>query len=145
MRQHSVKNTEALLQRQNVAQRAIALNKINQQVKQALDCQDQCRVANYRQGILVIELASSSWTWRLNYQKNQLIKDLRNQGLPNLKNIEFTINPELNTLNDSSEHTNQRKPISSQTADHLTEIKHLASSKLSERLERLANLAQKKR
>ncbi len=145
MRPSRMKNTDALLQRQNIAQRAVALNRINTQVQKMIECQDQCRVANYRQGILILELSSSHWTWRLNYQKSHLIAHLKDNGLPNLKEIEFVINPSLMTATPHSEIPFERKPISEKTADNLNEVKKHASNKLQERLDNLAKLAKKKR
>jgi hypothetical protein len=145
MRPSRMKNTDALLQRQNIAQRAVALNRINTQVQKMIECQDQCRVANYRQGILILELSSSHWTWRLNYQKSHLMEHLKTNGLPNLKNIEFVINPALMTAILEPEAIFHRKPISEETADKLNDIKKYASNKLQDRLNNLAKLAKKKR
>jgi hypothetical protein len=53
----------------------------------------RCRVANYRQGVLVIETANASWLLRLRYEQQRLLSAIRQHSLPALAAIEFMINP----------------------------------------------------
>jgi len=80
---------------QNVQQRAIALNKLNRAVQGIIPVQlhPWCRVANFRQGILVIETANASWLMRLRYEQSSLLSALRAQILPSLTSIDIRINP----------------------------------------------------
>lgn len=57
----------------NVQQRAAALLKLNRAVKGLLPAQlhPWCRVANFRQGVLVLETANASWMMRLRYETSR--------------------------------------------------------------------------
>lgn len=81
----------------NVQQRATALLKLNRAVKGLLPSQLQpwCRVANYRQSVLVLETANASWLMRLRYEQPALLSALRAQILPSLSSIDIRINPSL--------------------------------------------------
>lgn len=80
-----------------IQRNAIAINKLNKAVKALLpsELKPMCRVANYRNCILVIEVANASWMTRLNYEKLQLLSALRNSILPSLSSIDIRINPVL--------------------------------------------------
>lgn len=82
---------------QNVQQRAVALLKLNRAVKGLLPAplHPWCRVANFRQGILVLETANASWMMRLRYEQPALLSALRAQILPSLSSIDIRINPAL--------------------------------------------------
>lgn len=79
----------------NVQQRAVALLKLNRAVKGLLPAplHPWCRVANFRQGILVLETANASWMMRLRYEQPALLSALRAQILPSLSSIDIRINP----------------------------------------------------
>lgn len=81
----------------NVQQRAVALLKLNRAVKGLLPAplHPWCRVANFRQGILVLETANASWMMRLRYEQPALLSALRAQILPSLSSIDIRINPAL--------------------------------------------------
>ena len=81
----------------NVQQRAVALLKLNRAVKGLLPAplHPRCRVANFRQGILVLETANASWMMRLRYEQPALLSALRAQILPSLSSIDIRINPAL--------------------------------------------------
>lgn len=132
---------------------AQAINKLNQAVKGLLpsELKPMCRVANYRNCILVIEVANASWMTRLNYEKLHLISALRNSILPSLSSIDIRINPVLmqkkvenSSLNNQTVKTHQvpnNRKISTETAKHLLRLAENSSKGLKERLERLAALA----
>ncbi len=125
MRDHRPQTTASLLddsQLGNIQQRAIALSKLNKAVKQHLDCSDYCRVSNYRQGTLIIETASAAWSMRLNYERNNLIRKLREKLLPQLTNIEVKVNPALAAVERKQEDKAPdivQKPISPLAAQYL--------------------------
>ncbi|CNE33514.1 DUF721 domain-containing protein [Yersinia mollaretii] len=138
----------------NVQQRATALLKLNRAVKGLLPSQLQpwCRVANYRQSVLVLETANASWLMRLRYEQPALLSALRAQILPSLSSIDIRINPSLmakghNLTQDaakSSENLGKSPPLRHLSLESAKELRGLASrspERLRIILERLAALA----
>ena len=138
---------------QYVQQRATALNKLNRTVKSILPAQlhPWCRVANFRQGILVIEIANASWLMRLRYEQSSLLSALRAQILPSLTSIDIRINPSLaakggKIAQENSTQTKEtEKPpvrqLSEQSAELLRSVASQSPEKLKKILERLASRA----
>ncbi|MWP49748.1 MULTISPECIES: DUF721 domain-containing protein [unclassified Gilliamella] len=60
-----------------------------------LPLSEQCRVANYRQGILILEVSTASWLTRLKYEQSNLISEIRKTVLPSLSSIQYLINPNI--------------------------------------------------
>ncbi|MDO6706452.1 DUF721 domain-containing protein [Photobacterium sp. 1_MG-2023] len=149
MRDHRPQTTASLLDDEttlgNIQQRAIALHKLNSKVQACLQCAQACRVSNYRQGVLIIEVASAAWSMRLNYERNQLIKQLREQMLPQLQDLKVTINPSLAADPPKASQTPvlKRKPISDKAAAALLKTAQDAPAKIKARLERIAALSKK--
>lgn len=136
----------------SVQQRATALLKLNRAVKGLLPAQlhPWCRVANYRQGILVLETANASWMMRLRYEQSTLLSALRAQILPSLSAIDIRINPSLmakaEAATQKSSVVEQEKQevfrqLSPQSADVLRGVAERSPEKLKKALERLAALA----
>lgn len=139
----------------NVQQRAIALIKLNKAVKALLPKQlhEFCRVANYRQGILVLEVANASWLTLLRYEQQTLLSTLRGEILPSLVSIDIKINPKLSTNKQTAENLVHRyipestkddvpiRQLSEQSAKQLKELAARSPKRLKEKLERLAALA----
>ena len=138
----------------NVQQRAAALLKLNRAVKGLLPApmQPWCRVGNYRQGVLVLEIANASWMMRLRYEQPALLSALRAQILPSLSSIDIRINPSLMAkMENASQIAEKNKAIaaesmpvrhlSSQSADELRGLASRSPEKLRKALERLADLA----
>ncbi|WP_305830261.1 DUF721 domain-containing protein [Photobacterium leiognathi] len=151
MRDHRPQTTGDILEEtglNNIQQRAIALSQLNKAVKQHVNCAEHCRVSNYRQGILIIETASAAWSMRLNYERHQLIMKLREKLLPKLQDIEIKVNPALAAIQEQKQNKTPdivQKPISDVAAQHLLATAATAPDKVKKRLERLAQLAMKKR
>lgn len=137
-----------------VQQRAVALLKLNRAVKSLLptSMQQCCRVGNYRQSILVLEVANASWMMRLRYEQPALLSALRAQILPSLSSIDIRINPALmvkmenstqNTIkNTGSSHLEApMRQLSAQSAEELRGLASRSPEKLRKALERLAELA----
>jgi hypothetical protein len=137
-----------------VQQRAAALLKLNRAVKGLLPApmQPWCRVGNYRQGVLVLEIANASWMMRLRYEQPALLSALRAQILPSLSSIDIRINPSLMAkMENASQIAIKNKAIASESmpvrhlsAQSAEELRGLASrspEKLRKALERLAELA----
>nr|WP_113864969.1 DUF721 domain-containing protein [Brenneria salicis]NMN90603.1 hypothetical protein [Brenneria salicis ATCC 15712 = DSM 30166]RBP66903.1 hypothetical protein DES54_102113 [Brenneria salicis ATCC 15712 = DSM 30166]RLM32121.1 hypothetical protein BHG07_01720 [Brenneria salicis ATCC 15712 = DSM 30166] len=138
----------------DVQQRAIALLKLNRAVRGLLPAQlhPWCRVANYRQGLLVLETANANWLMRLRYEQPALISALRAQILPSLASIDIRINPSLAAKGHEilkippalSGNETQSKPLrqlSEQSAETLRSLAGHSPEKLRKILERLASLA----
>ncbi|PWC21747.1 DUF721 domain-containing protein [Brenneria roseae subsp. roseae] len=138
----------------DVQQRAIALLKLNRAVRGLLPAQlhPWCRVANYRQGLLILETANANWLMRLRYEQPALLSALRAQILPSLASIDIRINPSLAAKgheilkNNDTTSTNEteNKPLrqlSEQSAKTLRSLAGHSPEKLRKILERLASLA----
>ena len=138
---------------QNIQQRAVALLRLNRAVKGILPAtlHPWCRVANFRQGILIIETANASWLMRLRYEQPALLSALRAQILPSLISIDIRINPSLagkgaeivqenNNQTESSENEVNRQ-LSEHSAEALREVAKRSPEKLKQAIERLASLA----
>ncbi|WP_318483924.1 DUF721 domain-containing protein [Photobacterium leiognathi] len=151
MRDHRPQTTGDILEEtglNNIQQRAIALSQLNKAVKQHVNGAEHCRVSNYRHGILIIETASAAWSMRLNYERHQLIMKLREKLLPKLQDIEIKVNPALAAIQEQKQNKIPdivQKPISDVAAQHLLATAATAPDKVKKRLERLAQLAMKKR
>lgn len=149
----STANKEVL---HSIQQRAIALAKLNQAVKELLPPQlhPWCRVANLRQGTLVLETTNASWMMRLRYEQSHLLSALRAQILPSLSSIDIRINPALmakegNQIQLAEKKTQNSQPesslrhLSQESADELRRLAARSSDCLRKKLERLAALAGK--
>jgi len=138
-----------------IQERAIALLKLNQAVAALLPApmQPWCRVANFRQGVLVLEAANASWMMRLRYEQSRILSALRAQILPSLSSIDIRINPTLATKGqlitqnsgearkkNQGEEINKRR-LSPQSAEAIRHLAARSPEKLQKLLERLAGLA----
>lgn len=144
--------TEGQSMLQSIQQRAIALNKLNRALQGIIPAQlhPWCRVANFRQGVLVLETANASWMMRLRYEQSSLLSALRAQILPSLTSIDIRINPTLaakaqeNVQESSDRHQkeqSQGRQLSEQSAEILRGVASRSPEKLKKTLERLALLA----
>ncbi|HEY1844242.1 MAG TPA: DciA family protein [Buttiauxella sp.] len=143
--------TQSVLQ--NVQQRAAALLKLNRAVRGIIPAQlhPWCRVANFRQGILVLETANASWLMRLRYEQATLLSALRAQILPSLTSIDIRINPSLAAIGQESVQESSiqtaggkyevNRELSEQSAEALREVAKRSPEKLRAAIERLASLA----
>ncbi len=127
-----------------IQQKASQLQLINHFLTNNLlpGCDDYCRVANLRQGILVIEVASGAWATRLQQLRIEFMAQIRQQIIPTLLSIEIKVNPALFVKAEPAK-PNTRK-ISQQTAEHLESLAEQAPAGLAATLLRLAKLARRK-
>lgn len=131
-----------------IQERGKALSTLNHLLNRLLPppLAEQCRVANYRLGILIIEVSSASWLTRLRYEQEKLRSQLRQNGLSGLASIQFKINPELNRnrceLHCDDAAVYQRK-ITPQSAEMLLALADNCSPKLKSSLIKLAKHATK--
>lgn len=129
-----------------IQQKAGQLQVINQFLTTQLipGSEEYCRVANLRQGILVIEVASGVWKTRLMQLSQSILSQMQQQISPSLNAIELRVNPELFNEQPEKPKPNPRK-ISENTAQHLTVLAESAPPKLAATLSRLAKLANRDR
>lgn len=128
----------------NIRTKANLLFSLNQEVHRILpQSKNICRVANYRNGILVLECASAAWVTRLNYDRQYLLSSLRQTQLSALTTIEIKVNPEL-----AAATREQHKPIaatgaslSTQAAAGLINLASFTPEKIATRLRKIAKLA----
>lgn len=137
---------------QSIQQRAIALNKLNRALQGIIPAQlhPWCRVANFRQGVLVLETANASWMMRLRYEQSSLLSALRAQILPSLTSIDIRINPTMAAKAQENAQENSVRPVkennlgrqlSEESAEILRGVASRSPEKLKKTLERLALLA----
>ncbi|MBG2710926.1 DUF721 domain-containing protein [Proteus mirabilis] len=136
---------------QLIQQRATILLKLNRAVMALLPVplRDKCRVANYRNAILIIEVANASWLTRLRYETPSLLSALRQEILPSLSSIDIKINPSLGVKQGKrslisslkEQEPKKKRHLSLESAQSLKCLAEKSPKKLRERLERLAALA----
>lgn len=136
---------------QLIQQRATILLKLNRAVIALLPSplQGKCRVANYRNAILIIEVINASWLTRLRYELPSLLSALRQEILPSLSSIDIKINPALRTKEEKrslvssikEQDAKKRRYLSLESAQSLKYLAEKSPKKLREKLERLAALA----
>ncbi|CAK9886028.1 MAG: hypothetical protein XXXJIFNMEKO3_02452 [Candidatus Erwinia impunctatus] len=148
--EHLFESLEGQSSLQLIQQRAVALNKLNKAVKALLPAplHPWCRVANFRQAILVIETANANWLMRLRYEQSSLQSALRAEILPSLASIDIRINPSLsvkrqenmqkNTLSVQSDIRKTHRKMSESSAASLRSVASRSPEKLKKVLERLA-------
>ncbi|SLM64603.1 MULTISPECIES: DUF721 domain-containing protein [Dickeya] len=138
---------------QDIQQRAVALLKLNRAVQSLLPAalHPFCRVANYRQGMLILETTSANWLMRLRYEQPTILSALRAQILPSLVAIDIRINPALAAKVHENESHHMTKAIaaatptarilSAQSAEILKSLAEQSPEGLQKILKRLASLA----
>lgn len=127
-----------------IQQKAGQLQVINQFLTHELipGSDEYCRVANLRQGILIIEVASGVWKTRLLQLSNSILENMREHVSPSLQSIELIVNPVLFNEKKEVVKPNPRR-ISHDTAQHLMSVAQDAPPELAATLKRLANLAKR--
>ena len=136
----------ALLSKLN--ERAVALSQLTKVIDELLPTplNQQYRVANYRQGVLILEVSSASWLTRLKYEQGNLLSGIRQKILPSLSSIQYKINPTIATNYSqsvilSAKNVKISNVISKQTAIYLNAVAEQSPDKLKKQLIKLANHA----
>ncbi|OTQ36815.1 DUF721 domain-containing protein [Gilliamella apis] len=131
-----------------IKDRTIALSQLTKIIDELLPPPliQQYRVANYRQGVLILEVSSASWLTRLKYEQGNLLSGIRQKILPSLSSIQYKINPTIATNYSQSvilsdKNVKISNVISKQTAIYLNAIAEQAPDKLKKQLIKLANHA----
>jgi hypothetical protein len=127
-----------------IQQKAGQLQVINQFLTNELipGSHEYCRVANLRQGILIIEVASGVWKTRLMQLSSSILEHMRQHVSPSLNSIELKVNPALFNEKPPELKPNPRK-ISNDTAQHLKALAEHAPPEMAATLKRLASLAKR--
>lgn len=149
MRDHRPKSASDLMgssKLSSIQQHATELAQLNALLKPLLPkgTAPLVRVANLRQGFLMLEAASAAIKMKLDYERLAILSELRRQGFARLSGIEVTINPAIyrddQATKDSDEKVKMRE-VSPFTAEILTAVASHASPKVKQRLEAIAKLA----
>ncbi|MBW8185757.1 DUF721 domain-containing protein [Shewanella nanhaiensis] len=129
----------------NIAEKAELLMHLDYYVKQVLTgpVSEQLKVANFRQGVLVIETTTAAWAARINFQKTKVLQQLQAETLPMLSAIEVKVNPSL--LMYATKAKENHNQITQTAATHIEALAEHAEGSLAIKLKRLAALASRSR
>ncbi len=131
---------------QQHAQEIIEINHILQTLLPK-GIQPHVRAANLRGGHLVLEAASGSIKMKVEYDRLNILNQLRNKGFGKLISIEIKINPSIyrtkNGATEDQKEATPRPPLSENAAAALMMVAQSANPKVKKRLENLAKLAKK--
>ncbi|NUF50050.1 DUF721 domain-containing protein [Gilliamella sp. ESL0250] len=131
-----------------IQERTNALKTLAKEVNDLLPSplNQQCRVANYREGVLILEVSTAGWLTRLKYEQSNLISEIRKNILPSLSSIQYQINPDISVkLSHRHSQTVKSSLVSSvmtaKSAMFLYALAENAPDKLKKQLIKLANHA----
>ncbi|TKB51277.1 DUF721 domain-containing protein [Ferrimonas sediminicola] len=121
-----------------VQERTESLRQLQQATTDLLgsDLRGRYRVANLRDGVMIIETDSAAWATRLQFMKLQLLQQLRQQGFPMLTTIEIKVNPTLSRI--ERQVTQNLNRLSPQAASQIQELAESIGGSLGEKLKKLA-------
>nr|WP_086938442.1 DciA family protein [Thaumasiovibrio occultus] len=151
MRDHRPQGASHLLERgtlSEITERAKLLDQLGKKVKSCVSPSlgSHLRIANYRDGLLILEVSSPSWAQRVNFERFTIMEQLRRDMLPSLTTIEVKVNPAMaSAVNNPRTEIPvlQQVPISSVAADYLDAVAEGAPDKIKARLKRLAAMGRK--
>lgn len=122
--------------------------KINATLKEILPrgMAENCRAANLKGGHLLLEAASASIKMKIDYDRLNILSQLRAQGYARLISLEVKINPSIyQRLDQKSSEPKKRPPISENAAAALLTLSDISTPKIKARLERIAKMAEKRK
>jgi len=152
MRDHRPTTTDELIESSRLSklqQHAKEIIEINHILRTLLPkgIEPHIRAANIRGGHLVLEAASASIKMKVDYDRLNILNQLRNKGFGKLISIEIKINPAIyrakNDGNKDQKEAIPRPPLSENAAAALMMVAESANPKVKKRLENLAKLAKK--
>ncbi|MGR5067886.1 MULTISPECIES: DUF721 domain-containing protein [Vibrio] len=149
MRDHRPTATDDLIaesQFKQIQQHAGEILQLNQALQSILPkgTADHCRVANIRNGHLLIDVSSAAIKMKVDYDRLMILNKLRTQGYAKLMSVEVRINPSLYRNRFEHDDRPKRPPLTEAAANSLMIIADIAPPKIKERLKRLADMAEKK-
>ncbi|MCO6548796.1 MAG: DUF721 domain-containing protein [Gilliamella sp.] len=131
-----------------IQDRTNALNSLAKVVNDLLPSpmNQQCRVANYRQGVIILEVSTAGWLTRLKYEQSNLISEIRKNILPSLSSIQYQINPDISVRWSHNNYQSDKSSlvssvITQKSAMFLYALAENAPDKLKKQLIKLANHA----
>jgi len=103
---------------------------------------DAYQIANFNHGAIIIEVKSSVWSQRLQFERMNITQALTKTSQGEFTKIEIKVNP-YGAKKVTSEQPQQHRyhKISKAAAAHLEEVAQSAPTSLQEKLRRLAKLA----
>lgn len=103
------------------------------------------QIANFRQSAIVIEVKSSVWGQRLQFERVKISKALEELSQNQFNQIEIKVNPYYAKTSPQNTNINHRDHyISYKAAEHIENLAKTAPQGLKEKLHRLALLAKNK-
>lgn len=101
-------------------------------------------IGNIRENIVVIEVISSVWGQRLQFERNKITQQLGLESDNRLNQVEIKVNPYFNRKEKSNDDiTKPSKYMSPKTAEQLLEVAENAPTSLQEKIRKLAEHAKK--
>jgi len=104
---------------------------------------DAYHIANFHQGAIVIEVKSSVWSQRLQFERMNITQALYTLSNGEFTKIEIKVNPygAKKIIEETSPKKHRYHQISTTAAKHLEEVADSAPNSLKEKIRRLAKLA----
>lgn len=150
MRDHKPATLDKWFESSNLkkfAEKAVDLNQIQEILGKILPdyFKDQFRIGNFSQGILILEVTNATYASRLQYQRMEILSQLRNSGFHQLSTLEIKISPNIYQSKDKFPKIEQKKSmqpkhVSPQTANLLRETAELMPEDIKKRLKNIAKL-----
>lgn len=128
------------------AEKATYLNRIQEILGKILPgyFKDQYRIGNLQQGILILEVANAALANRLQYERMEILSQLRSSGIHQLSSLEIKIRPDIYQSRTHTSTLEKRntppKHVSPQTADLLRETAQWMPDEIKQRLNNIAKL-----
>ena len=129
-------------------QHADLLRQLNTELAQflQLDPSGFCKISTIKAGRLVILCQSPAWATRLKMQREAILDNFRQKILPDLAGIDIEVSPNTQLQYIKAEEIKTEGPkISEQAAVYLLALAQNSEGELKQKLQRLAELAQKPR
>jgi hypothetical protein len=104
---------------------------------------DVWHIGNLSSGSLRIEVKSSTWGQRLQFERSNICQQLSEKTEGMINKIEIKVNPFLHKMVIKEKVVEKTQFISLNTAKQLNDVAKTAPKGLKEKLEKLANLAKK--
>ncbi|WP_337841349.1 DciA family protein [Rheinheimera sp.] len=130
------------------AQHTQLLRQLNTELIRFLQLEQSafCKISTIKAGRLMILCQSPAWATRLKMQRDAILANFRQKILPELAGIDIEVSPNLQLQYEKPEPVPQKDlpKISEQAADYLLAAADTMDGKLKEKLQKLAELAQRR-
>ncbi|WP_337880184.1 DciA family protein [Rheinheimera sp.] len=130
------------------AQHTQLLRQLNTELIRFLQLEQSafCKISTIKAGRLMILCQSPAWATRLKMQRDAILANFRQKILPELAGIDIEVSPNLQLQYEKPAPVPQKDlpKISEQAADYLLAAADTMDGKLKEKLQKLAELAQRR-